>query len=356
MSISYPLNYDEKTRIYSEEDKLDIKLRYNREYEGKKKSLESKAKNDFKKILDKNHHHAIIHSTFLRSIIQEKTMKPYDELSNFVLLIIDPLYTNQKIKNLPTFDSLIGYVEGNEIKSLIFIEVKTSKEVDSEYKKYKKYFSDEIRNEIRDLLMKKYPHLKIDSDNSNIDLAVIVESKHKGNWINSFEDTKESVFLLAKETKNERTTFKLEWCPPGLSNKCLKEIETFFLKHPQRNDYGFQMSYSLDNLYNLDYVLNQYRHQINSKIINEIDLKVFLADKIKENYLEEPGLIENLYKQLLKLGAEYNVIYQDKIGGPYKMRKSDILVKNFIQKRLDKDLLDNESTKQELLQNILDNY
>jgi len=72
MSISYPLDYNEKTKKYSDEDKLNIKLRYNREYEKKKRSIELKANNDFKKNLDNNHHHAILHSTFLRPIIQKK--------------------------------------------------------------------------------------------------------------------------------------------------------------------------------------------------------------------------------------------------------------------------------------------
>ena len=268
-------------------------------------------------------------------------------------MLVDPLYANQKIKNIPTFDSLIGYIKENRIIELIFIEVKTSKDVDREYKKYKEYFSDEIKNEIENILSIKYPHLKFDSNNLNIALVVIIELKNKGNWIKSFEDTMEPVFLLAKENKNDRVIFKLEWCPPKLSNRCLKEIETFFLKYPQRKDYGFQMSYSLDNLYNLDFVLTQYQHQMNSDLINEIDLKAFLAEKIKKKYLESSELIDDLYKQLLRLGVEYNVIYQKKTLDPYKMRKAHILKENFIHKRLGKELLDNEQAKQDLLQEIL---
>ncbi len=355
MSISYPKNLDEKLNKFSKEDQNSIKLAYNMEFNEKLDYLKKKTKSEFKKIQDNNFHHSMLHSTFLKPFISDKTISPFNELEKFSLFLIEPLYSISTLKNIPTFDSLIGKTEKDVIHSLYLIEVKSQREVDNSYTDFKKYYSKEIKKLLIETIKKKFPHLSIDIDKVYLFFVIIVENKHRSKWIQSLTSTNEPIFLFAREKIQQKSTFKLVWKPTQKieGSEGLSEIEQFFQNNPQLDALEFQMSYSLDNLYNLRFILNDFSLSYGTKILEKSLVIKFLKEKMKYQFIEDIGIVDKFYSELLKIGIDHDVIYQKNLGGTYFIREFSDLEQNFIKRKISQELIENDANKSEILNAVI---
>ena len=350
MPIFLPIDYKEILDNHQDRTK-EIRANYNFLFQNKEKVLKKKFGDEFDKIINTNRAHAILLSDFLKAFISDKKNLKFKQLKNYTLLLLDPLYS-EGIKKVPTFDALIGHTSESIIDELFYIEAK-SKNVDNDYREYEKYFSIDVINTIKKKIKEQYPRLKV-SDKLGITIHLLVYDKYSNSWITSFKDTKKNIYLWSRIDENHaEKKFKLVWRPNNEDHK-LQRIIDFFDQNLILTTTEFEMSYSLDNIYNLEVLRKNYIHRFKDDHVN-IKLVMHIFKSIAKSYYFEKKTIENtFYDELIRLGLEYDVIYKKHLKGDMFFRKGEDLFKEkYLEKKMNENLYQNEEIMRKLLEKTL---
>lgn len=347
MPISLPENYQDI--LEENPDNIErIRANYNYLFQLNEKELKQKFGTEFDNIIRSNRAHAILLSDFLKPFISNKNELKYKPLANHSLLILDPLYS-EGIEGLPTFDALIGYSIGKSLYEIYYIEAK-SKGVDNEYKEYDKYFTIDIIRIIKEKIIEQYPHLNI-SKNLGITVHVLIFDKFSKSWISSIKTTKKNIYIWSRidETDAEKK-FKLIWKPNNEDHK-IQNIIDFFDQNLILKTTEFEISYSLDNIYNLETLRKNYINRFKDEpfdLIRSIDVFKKIA---KSDYFEKKTIENIFFKELTKLGLEYDVIYKKELikSELYFRKGEDLFKQKYIDKKLNEFLHQNENFKKKLL-------
>ncbi len=351
MPISLPENYQDI--LEENPDKTEkIRANYNYLFQLNEKELRQKFGTDFDNIIRSNRSHAILLSDFLKPFISNKNESKYKPLDNYSLLLLDPLYS-EGIEGVPTFDALIGYTIGKSLNEIYYIEAK-SKGVDNEYKEYDKYFTIDITRIIKKKIIEQYPHLNI-SKNLGITIHILIFDKFSKSWISSIKTTKKNLYIWSRidETDAEKK-FRLIWKPNNEDHK-IQNIIDFFDQNLILKTTEFEISYSLDNIYNLETFRKNYINRFKDEPF-DLKLSIDIFKKIARSDYFEKKTIENIFiKELTKLGLEYDVIYKKElIKSELYFRKGENLFKQkYIDKKLNEILHQNEDFKKKLLDDAI---
>lgn len=350
MPISLPDDYEERLETYPDNTE-EIRANYNFLFEKKEKELEKKFGNEFDKIIKRNRAHAILLSDFLKPFISNKENLKFRQLKDYALLLLDPLYS-EGITELPTFDALIGYISEKSINEIYYIEAK-SRAVDNEYNEYEKYFSTDIINIIKKKIKEQYPHLNI-SDNLGITIHVLIYDKFKKSWLTSINETRKNIYIWSRiDEENAEKKFELIWRPNNEEHK-IKQILDFFDQNLILSTIVFEMSYSLDNIYNLYILRNNYITRFKDDPINIKRCIDILRNIAKSDYFEKETLENTFYNELIRLGLVYDVIYKKDIKSNLYFRKGeDLFKKKYIEKKMNENLYQNEEIKKEILNDTI---
>ncbi|MHA1380158.1 MAG: hypothetical protein ACTSRG_17430 [Candidatus Helarchaeota archaeon] len=351
MPISLPDNYQEIIKLNPGRIE-DIRANYNYLYELKEKELKKKFGTEFEKIIRTNRSHAILLSDFLKPFISNKKESKYKLLENYSLLLLDPLYSEGK-ERVPTFDALIGYTSGKSLNEIYFIEAK-SKGVDDEYKEYEIYFNEDLIEIIQKKVKEQYPHLNFSKD-MGVTIHILIYNRHSKSWIPSIKHTKKNVYIWSRVDENDaEKKFKLLWIPNN-EEHMIQNIIDFFDQNLILKTTEFEMSYSLDNIYNLEVLRNNYINRFKDEPL-DLKLSIDIFKKIaKSDYFEKKTIENNFYKELTKLGLEYDIIYKKDIikSDLYFRKGEDLLKKKYIEKKLNENLNQNEHIKKKLLDDAI---
>lgn len=350
MPISLPNDYEEILDKHQDNNEK-IRANYNFLFQKKEKELKKKFGEEFDKINRTNRAHAILLSDFLKPFISNKENLKYKQLKNYSLLLLDPLYS-EGIKNLPTFDALIGYNSEFSINEIYYIEAK-SKAVDNEYKEYEKYFSQDLIKIIKKKIKEQYPHLNI-SDKLGITIHLLIYDKYSKSWILSIKETKKNIYLWSRiDENNAEKKFKLIW-RPNIEDHKLQNIIDFFDQNLILKTTEFEMSYSLDNIYNLDLLRKNYLNRFRDEPINfKLVVDVF-KNIAKSYYFEKKTIEKTFYNELIKLGLEYDVIYKKDLKGDIFFRKGEDLFRNkYVGKKMNENLHQNNEVKKMILEHTI---
>lgn len=350
MPISLPDDYEERLDEYQDSIE-EIRANYNFLFQKKEKELRKKLRAEFDKIIKINRTHAILLSDFLKPFISNKENLKFKQLKNYSLLLLDPLYS-EGIKRVPTFDALIGYTSEDSINEIYYIEAK-SKAVDNEYKVYEKYFSIDLINIIKKKIKEQYTHLKI-SDKLGITIHIIIYDKYSKSWLQSIKETRKNIYIWSRiDEKNAEKKFNLIWRPNDEDHK-IQSIIDFFDQNLILKTTEFEMSYSLDNIYNL-YVLR--KNYINRFKDDPVNLKLIInifKNIAKSDYFEKKTIEKNFYNELIKLGLEYDVIYKMHLKSHMFFRKGvDLFKEKYLEKKMNEKLYQNEEMKKKILDDTI---
>ena len=350
MPISLPEDYKESLDNHQDRIK-EIRANYNFLFQKKEKELKKKFGDEFDKIIKTNRAHAILLSDFLKPFISNKKNSKFKPLKNYTLLLLDPLYS-EGLKKVPTFDALIGYTSESIIDEIYYIEAK-SKTVDDEYKEYEKYFSKDLINIIKKKIKDQYPHLKI-SDKLGITIHLLVYDRYSTSWITSIKETKKNIYLWSRiDEKNAEKKFKLIWRPNNEDHK-LQSIIDFFDRNLILTTTEFEMSYSLDNIYNLDILRKNYINRFKDVPVNFKLIMDIFKNIAKSDYFEKKTIENSFYDELIRLGLEYDVIHIKNLKGDMFFRKGDDLFKKkYLEKKMNDHLYQNEEIKKKILEKTL---
>ncbi len=350
MPISLPDDYEERLDTYP--DKIEeISANYNLLFRKKEKELIKKFGNEFDKIIRRNRAHAILLSDFLKPFISNKENLKFRQLKDYTLLLLDPLYS-EGIRELPTFDALIGYISEKSINEIYYIEAK-SRAVDNEYKEYEKYFSINLINIIKKKIKEQYPHLNI-SDKLGITIHILIYDKYNKSWLTSISETRKNIYIWSRiDEKNAEKKFNLIWRPNDEDHK-IQSIIDFFDQNLILSTTEFEMSYSLDNIYNLYILRKNYINRFKDDPIN-IKLSIDLFKNIaKSDYFEKETIENTFYNELIRLGLVYDVIYKKDLKSDLYFRKGEDLFKEmYIEKKMNENLYQNEEIKKKILDDTI---
>jgi len=350
MPISLPDDYEERLDEYQDSIE-EIRANYNFLFQKKEKELKKKFGAEFDKIIKTNRAHAILLSDFLKHFISNKENLKFKQLKNYSLLLLDPLYS-EGIKKVPTFDALIGYTSEYSINEIYYIEAK-SKAVDNEYKEYEKYFSIDLIKIIKKKIKEQYPHLNI-SDKLGITIHILIYDKYSKSWIPSIKETKKNIYLWSRiDEKNAEKKFKLIWRPNDEDHK-IQSIIDFFDQNLILKTTEFEMSYSLDNIYNLDVLRKNYINRFKDDPVNlKLIINIF-QNIAKSDYFEKKTIENTFYNELIRLGLEYDVIYKKYLKGDMFFRKGeDLFKKKYLEKKMNENLYQNEEIKKKILDDTI---
>jgi hypothetical protein len=348
MPIYYPQNL-QKILTENLDQAEDIKANYNLLFNKKESSLKQKYQKEFDKIINTSRSHATLLSDFLKPFISDKNNLKYMDLQDLTLLLLDPLYSDY-IKGLKTFDAIVGCLTNEKINRIFLIEAKSSK-VDDEYKEYDEYHEEKIKELIIKKLKERYPQLKIDPGDFEIQIFVLVYEKHLGSWKTSLEKTGKDIILWSRTGKDPLVNFKIGWKKNAETENCLGKIETFFENNEILKTTEFEMSFSLDNLYNLDVLRKNYRNKYQNGSIN-FELCQSIFKKIaKSDYFERGNTEKIFFQKLIKIGLDYDVVYKKdlKSFSLFFREGEDILKNKYVEKKLNENLYSNETNKNDLL-------
>lgn len=351
MPISLPDNFQDIFEEYPDKTE-EIRANYNYLFELKEKDFRQIFGKEFENIIRINRSHAILLSDFLKPFISNKKEEKYKLLENYTLLLLDPLYS-ERIEGVPTFDALIGYNCGKSLDEIYYIEAK-SKGVDNEYKDYDIYFSEKLVNIMKQKLEEQYPHLNI-NENLGITIHILIYDKNSKSWIPSIQKTKKNVYIWSRIDENDaEKKFKIIWKPNEEDHK-IQNILEFFNQILILKTTEFEMSYSLDNIYNLEILRKNYLNRFKDEPL-DLKLSIDILKKIAKSDYFEKKIIENIFfKELTRLGLEYDIIYKKELIKPdfYFRKGEDLFKKRYIEKKLNENLYQVEEIKEKLLKDAV---
>ncbi|MHA1660231.1 MAG: hypothetical protein ACTSUT_14060 [Promethearchaeota archaeon] len=192
------------------------------------------------------------------------------------------------------------------------------------------------------------------SDKLGITIHILIYDKYKKSWIPSINETKKNIYIWSRiDEKNAEKKFKLI-CRPNDEEHKIQNIIDFFDQNLILKTTEFEMSYSLDNIYNLDILRKNYINRFKNEPIN-IKLSIDLFKKIaKSDYFEKKTIENTFYKELIRLGLEYDVIYKKDLRSDMYFRKGEDLFKEkYIEKKMNENLYQNKEIKKKILDDTI---